>query len=153
MAQVGITPSPPPTSVPYGPTNEVRLTPQEQQAWQQYRGQILQQGAGPLVNSPQWQQTSARGQVNALTNVEANASDAADRMVLRDIVSGPGAGTSRMIATGRLAPIYGYAPAGQTYSASMLRNQAQHAALMQALLGGQTGSQGLQSAMQGLQAV
>jgi hypothetical protein len=68
-------------------------------------------------------------------------------MVLRDI--GP-SGVARMVPTGVLAPVQGYQPGGlgdqYLSQATMLRNQAQHAALMQSLMGGQTGLQALMAA-------
>ena len=71
-------------------------------------------------------------------------------MVLRDVVASPDFGKRPLIPTGVLAPVQGYQPVGlgdqYLTQATTLRNQAQHAALMQSLLGGQTGLQALQAA-------
>ena len=146
MAAVGVTPASPPPSVPYGPNGEIRLTPDEQQRWTQYRGQIVQQGLGPLVNSAQWAQLGLQGQKNAATNVNRNADAAAGRLVLRDIVQA-GVG-QRPIATNALAPMYAYA--GGLDQAGLLQQQLQQAALLQALQSGQSGQQaGLAALMAG----
>lgn len=147
MGRTGVAPSAVPATIPYGPANEIRLTPAERTAYEQYRGQIIQQGADQLVRSPGFQQMPDYAQRAALQNVAAAASEAAGRMVLRDI--GP-SGVARMVPTGVLAPVQGYQPGGlgdqYLSQATMLRNQAQHAALMQSLMGGQTGLQALMAA-------
>ena len=139
MANAGVTPSAPPDQVPYGPYANVRLTPQEQQQWQQYRGQLLQQMAGPTVSSPSWSQVpdnaTAQAQHRVLSTLDSQASAAANRMLLGDIASGPGQGQSRMIASGAMAPVYSYAPMGLSQQLLQQQQQAaQHRALMQALL-------------------
>jgi len=146
MQAAGVAPSPTPQTIPYGPTNEVRLTPQEQRTYEQYRGQVLQQTAGALVSSPGFQQMPAYAQRTALENINTAASAAADRMLLRDIASGPGAGQSRMQATGVLAPVVGYGPDVMN-NQLLLQQQLHHQALMQSLLGTQqpTGLQRLQA--------
>jgi Transglycosylase SLT domain/Peptidase_C39 like family len=150
MQTAGVASSPTPQTIPYGPTHEVRLTPQEQRTYEQYRGQVLQQAADTLVRSPQWQQMPAYAQRAALENINSAASTAAGRMVLRDIVAGPGAGQSRMQATGVLAPVVGYGPDvtnNQLLLQQQLMLQQQHQALMQSLLGGQSNQTGLQALM------
>jgi flagellar protein FlgJ len=150
MQNVGVAPGPTPQTIPYGPYDEVRLTPQEQRTYDQYRGQLTQQMADGMVSSPQWQQMAQNAQRAALQRVDAVAADAAGKMVLRDIASGPGAGLSRMQPTGVMAPVVGYGPdvTGNQLmlQQQLLRNAYQHQALMQSLLGGQTGLQGLQAA-------
>jgi len=144
MAGVGVTPSAAPKDIPYGPMAKVVLTPDEQQQWTQYRGDLVEQATAPLVNSPEFAQMDTNAQKMALAYINQVAADAANKMVLRDIATGPGAGTSRMIGTGALAPVYGYAPIGmgdQLTQTMMLRNQMHHQALMNALLGGQSGVQ------------
>jgi hypothetical protein len=132
MARVGAAPSAVPLTVPYGPSHEVRLTPQERQSYQQYRGQVIQQGADALVRSPQWQQMPDFAQRAALERIDSAASEAASRMVLGDIVRSPGSHT--IVPTGVLAPVQGYASDGLDQS-MLFRNQAQHQALIQSLLG------------------
>jgi hypothetical protein len=142
MAQAGVTPTTPPADVAYGGAAKVRLTPDEQQAWEQYRGRILQQAATPLITAPAWQRMPDYAQRAALTSVNDAASRAADQLVLADIARSPGAGRSRMLPSGTLAPVYSYAPVGLGQpldQATLLRNQAQHAALMSALTGSQGG--------------
>ena len=145
MAQAGVTPGAAPPSVPYGPNGEIRLTPDEQQAWATYRGQIVQQGAGSLVNSPRWAQLPPRGQQNALDSVNRAADSAASRMVLRDIVQTPGY-QQRVIGTNALAPVYSYAPV--TNPQQQLLQQLQQQALLQSLNSGQSGLQSLIAANQ-----
>jgi hypothetical protein len=146
MQSAGVAPSATPASIPYGPANEIRLTPNERLAYERYRGQIVQQAADRLVNSAQWQQMPPVAQRAALQNIDQIAASAAGKMVLRDI--GP-AGTARMSPTGVLAPVVGYGPdvlGNQLMLEQQLQRNAQHAALMQALLGG-GGASGLQGLM------
>jgi hypothetical protein len=82
MASAGVTPTTAPADVPYGPAGKLRLTPDEQQAWSQYRGQIMRQSATPFVNSPQFQQMPLRAQQIALQRIDQAAANAADKMVL-----------------------------------------------------------------------
>lgn len=136
MAQAGVTPSAAPSSVPYGPYSEIRLTPQEQQAWEQYRGQIVARSAGNLVASPNFQQLPPKTQQVNLQRINTIADDAAGKMVLRDIMlGGPAAAQGRSMPTGLAAPVYSYAPMGLGDQSMLYRNQAQHQALMQSLLG------------------
>jgi hypothetical protein len=147
MQGAGVATGATPQTIPYGPTNEVRLTPQEQRTYEQYRGQVLQQAAGALVSSPGFQQMPAYAQRAALTNINTAASAAAGRMVLRDIGA---SGVARMQPTGVLAPVVGYSPdviSNQLMLEQQLQRNAQHQALMQSLLGDQqpTGLQRLQA--------
>ncbi|HYW89973.1 MAG TPA: hypothetical protein VFB50_19525, partial [Chloroflexota bacterium] len=138
MAAASVTPGAPATSVPYGPSGEIRLTPQEQHTWEEYRGQVLQQAASALVQSPSWQQMPLEGQRAALTRINAAASAAAGRMLLRDIA--PTIGANRQpVPTGNIAPVQAYLPAGLNdqylNQAALVQSQLRHRALMQALLG------------------
>jgi hypothetical protein len=140
----GVAPTAAPSSIPYGPTNEIRLTPAEQQAFERYRGDIIQQAAGDMVTSPEWQDLGSTpegrtAQQQVLTRIDDNAQQVAQRMVLGDIASGPGAGLGRTTPTGRLAPVIPYSPnvlANQQLLLQEYQRQAQHAALMQSLLAG-----------------
>ena len=139
MQAAGVAPGATPQSVPYGPANEIRLTPQEQRTFEQYRGQIIQQAAASLVDSPQWQQMPDYAQRAALQNIDQAAQQAAGRMVLADITQLSDAGMARAQPTGVLAPVVGYGP-------DVYANQvqlAQHQALMNVLLSGQAGQQAL----------
>jgi len=136
--RAGVAPSAPPPTIPYGSAFEIRLTPQEQQAWERYRGQIVQQAAGPLITQQPQTLNQLKGQQMALQNILANAGAAASRLVLRDIVAEPGAAASRAEATGRLAPVIGYSPDVMANQVLLQMQAAHHAALMQALTGGQT---------------
>jgi len=147
MGHVGVAPASVPQTIPYGPYDEIRLLPAERMAYEQYRGQVIQQATDALVRSPQWQQMPQNAQRAALQQIDTLASDAAGKMVLRDM--GPAA-QGRMTPTGLIAPVQGYQPGGlgdqYLSQATLMRNQAQHAALLQSLLGGQTGLQALQAA-------
>jgi hypothetical protein len=139
MQRLGVAPSGPPATIPYGPANELRLKPEEQRAFEQYRGQILERSAAPLVASPQFQQMQPYAQRAALERIDSAAASAAGRMVLGDIVRTPGAAQSRMQSTGVLAPVVGYGPdiLGNQYTdPGASARLAQHQALIQSLLGG-----------------
>jgi flagellum-specific peptidoglycan hydrolase FlgJ len=144
MAAAGVTAKGAPEKVPYGPSGEIRLSPEEQHRFEEYRGQILRQAAGSMIQSPQWRTMPIEAQRAALQQVNATASDAAGKLVLRDIGAG---GLGRMIPTGVLAPVESYLPVGLNdqylNQAAILRNQMQHQALMQSLLGGESGLQAL----------
>jgi hypothetical protein len=114
------------------------LRPEEQRAYEQYRGQILQQSAAPLVVTAKFQALAPYAQRAALQQINTAASDAAGKMVLRDIVRTPGAAQSRQQSTGVLAPVVGYGPdvLGNQYSdPGASARLAQHQALIQSLLG------------------
>jgi cell wall-associated NlpC family hydrolase len=143
MAGAGVTPGAAPKEIPFGPTAKILLTPDEQQAWQQYRGNLMQQAASGLVNSPQFAQLDTLAQNRALTAITQNVDAAATGMVMADLARTPDFGR-RMIGTGALAPVYGYAPidtSNQLTQTMMLRNQLHHQALMNALVSGQSGVQ------------
>ena len=146
MGGAGVAPAAAPQTIPYGPYDEVRLTPQERVAFEQYRGQIIQRAAGNLVSSPRFQTMPGNAQRAALEQINTAAQQAAGQLVLRDI--GPQSAQARMTPTGTLAPVQTYQPGGlgEQYLSqqSLLQSQARHQALMQSLLGGQTG---LQAAM------
>jgi soluble lytic murein transglycosylase-like protein len=134
MQSAGVAPAATPDKIPYGPMGEIRLRPDEQRAYEQYRGQIIERAAGALVNSDRWAQMSPIAQRAAMQNIDQIAGTAAQQMVLRDI--GPG-GLARSSPTGTLAPVVGYSPditSNQLMLAQQLQNQAQHRALLQALL-------------------
>jgi hypothetical protein len=136
MQSAGVAPSATPSTVPYGPMNEIRLRPEEQRAYEQYRGQVIQRAADALVNSDRWQQMTPLAQRAALQNIDQIAGQAAGQMVLRDVVQA-GGGLNRATPTGALAPVVSYGPdvtANQLMLAQQLQNQAQHRALIQALL-------------------
>jgi hypothetical protein len=138
MQRLGVAPSGPPATIPYGPAAELRLRPEEQRAFEQYRGQILERSAAPLVASPQFQQMQPYAQRAALERIDSAASSAAGRMVLGDIVRTPGAAQGRMQSTGVLAPVVGYGPdiLGNQYTdPGASARLAQHQALIQSLLG------------------
>jgi hypothetical protein len=138
MQRLGVAPSGPPATIPYGPAAELRLRPEEQRAFEQYRGQILQQSAAPLVGTAKFQALAPYAQRAALQQINTAASDAAGKMVLRDIVRTPGAAQSRQQSTGVLAPVVGYGPdiLGNQYSdPGASARLAQHQALIQSLLG------------------
>jgi hypothetical protein len=121
MQTLGVTPIAAPKSVPYGPLNEVRLTPQEQQTWETYRGQLLTRMATQLMQSSSYQKLPDGGtaQRNAMAKVASEAASAADKLLLGDIIKGaPDKGRSRWIPTGQNAPVYSYAPTWLTNSLS-----------------------------------
>jgi hypothetical protein len=145
LGQAGVTPGSAPQSVPYGPNGEIRLTPDEQQSWATYRGQVMQQGAGQLVNSSQWAQLSPTAQHNAMGAINQAADTAASRMVLRDIVQTPGY-QQRAIGTGVLAPVSSYV--GMVNPQQQLMQQLMQQSLLQSLNSGQSGLQALIAANQ-----
>ncbi|HYW87382.1 MAG TPA: hypothetical protein VFB50_06420, partial [Chloroflexota bacterium] len=116
MQTLGITPVGAPKTVPFGPLNDVALTPAEQQTWQQYRGQQLQKTASTLINSAAYQKMSEPNQRNALAKLASTAASTADKLLIKDI--GTQSARARMVATGKAAPVYGYAPGG-TVSTSL----------------------------------
>lgn len=130
MANVGVAPSAPPPSIPYGPTAQINLSPEDQRQWERYRGQLLQQMSQQLVSSPNYAQMSPDTQKIALTRVSQIAGEAAGKMLLGDLA--PQA-PSRMSLTGVLAPVqpYGANPLDQL---QLMRSHAAHQALIQALL-------------------
>jgi len=144
MQAAGVAPAATPATIPYGSNAEIRLNPGEQQAFQRYRGQIIQQAAAPLIASAQWQQMPDYAQRIALGRIDQAAQQAAGRMVLGDIV-GSGSAPARAQTTGVLAPVVGYSPDVTANQTSLLRNSAMHQALIQGLLGGQSGLQSLQA--------
>ena len=79
MGRAGVAPSATPQTVPYGPYDEVRLTPQERVSYEQYRGQLTQQMATTMVSSPQFQQMSLIAQRAALQQVNSAAAEAPAR--------------------------------------------------------------------------
>jgi hypothetical protein len=141
MQTAGVAPPAAPPTIPYGPTHEIQLTPEQRQAYESYRGAIIQRTAGPLVQSDHFQQLTPYAQSRALKNIQDNADAAASRLVLRDIVQSPGRGQDRWQATpgGALAPVLGYGPdvlTNQLQLQQEMQRQYQHQALMQSLLGG-----------------
>ena len=112
MQHTGVVPTNVPTTVPYGPTGEVQMTPGEQYTWQQYRGSALQQLAGDLINSPGYKNADLTTQRNLLARVNSAASAEASRFIERDIVTSPGGALTRRMSTGKQAPVQSYEPAG-----------------------------------------
>ena len=112
MQHTGVVPTNVPTTVPYGPTGEVQMTPGEQYTWQQYRGAALQQLAGDLINSPGYKNADLTTQRNLLARVNSAASAEASRFIERDIVTSPGGALTRRMSTGKQAPVQSYEPAG-----------------------------------------
>ena len=143
--QAGVALAAAPASIPYGPTMEVRLSPAQKQQFEVYRGQILEPAISKLVSSPNWQQLGStavgqKAQQDTLTRVDQQAQEAAQRMLLADIVRAPDRGISLANTTGRLATVVPYSPdvlANQAMLNQQYLRQAQHAALMRSLLGGQ----------------
>jgi murein DD-endopeptidase MepM/ murein hydrolase activator NlpD len=149
MAAAGVAPSAVPQTINYGPYDQIRLTPDERQTWQQYRGALMTRMAGDLVQSPGFQSMSAKSQQVSLQRINQLADQYAGQLLTRDI--GPTArAAGRLEPTGLLAPVQGFDLGGQLTQQSLARSQMQHQALMQALLGGQTGQQYLQDYNQAL---
>ena len=143
MAAAGAAPSATPQTVAYGPYDQIRLNPQERQAWEQYRGQFINQMASDLVSSPQFQQMTPKTQNLALQTIDRYAADGANKLVLRDLLQG-GDVQGRLEPTGLLAPVQGYLPTAMANPQQAALLQAQGQALFNALIGGQTGQQYLQ---------
>jgi hypothetical protein len=151
MASAGVAPSAVPQTINYGPYDQIRLSPDERQTWQQYRGALLTQMAGNLVQSPGYQTMSPKSQQISLQRMNQLADQYASQLLVRDI--GPTArAAGRLEPTGLLAPVQGYGPdmLGQINQQALARSQAQHQALMNALMSGQTGGQYLQDYNQAL---
>lgn len=130
MAQAGVAPSGAPSDIPYGPNARINLRPDEQRTFEQYRGQMIQQMAGDLVKSPEFQQMPDYAQQRVLATINQRAGEAAGRMLLADLA--PNA-ANRFSATGVLAPVISYGPNPMDQMQQM-RNHAAHQALIQALL-------------------
>lgn len=130
MAAAGVAPSAPPPSIPYGPNAQINLRPDEQQTYERYRGQLLDQYAGPMVASPAFQQLPDYAQRRALGNVLQNVDAAAGRMLLGDLAP---TAQDRLSIRGALAPVMPYGPSGLDVMTQM-RNHAAQRALVQALL-------------------
>jgi hypothetical protein len=148
MARAGVQPSATPTDVPYGPYDQVHLTPQERQAWEHLRGQIIQQSGAAMVANPQFDQDpTGKSQQYSLKLLDQIATNAANLQILSVIGPNP---TIEPRPGSLIAPVQGYAPGGlgdqYLTQATQLRTQMQHQALMNALLSGQTGLQELQAA-------
>ena len=134
MQTAGVAPSGAPQAVPFG-AFEVRLTPQERLQWESLRGNLLQQMAGPLANSPTFQQAPQKTQQIAMKNINAAATAAASRMMTAQIAqTGDGLARAEARAGGALAPVVGYSP-DVLSNQQFLQQQLQHRALMQSLLG------------------
>ena len=138
MQHADVTPTATPDKIAYGPMREIALRPDERQAYERYRGAIIQRSAGPLVGSDRWQQMSSFSQHQALSTIDQAASTAAQQMVLRDIVrTGDAAGRANWVTGSALAPVVGYSPdvLGNQLSMQQQLQTLQHRALMQSLLG------------------
>jgi hypothetical protein len=143
MAASGVAPTAVPQTINYGPSYQIRLTADERQAWQQYRGQLVTQMASDLVSSATFQQMGTKGQQLALQTIDRNAASAANNLLLNDLMH---TDLSRrdLEPTGLLAPVQSYLPMAMANSQQAARLQAQGQALYNALIGGQTGQQYLQ---------
>lgn len=126
-----------PSTISFGPTHEIPLTPAQQRTFEQYRGQLLQQTVGPLVNSDQFKQMDPQTQKLVLSRINTNMTTAATAMLRGDLA--PNA-ESRWQTTGVLAPTVGYSPdvlGNQLLLEQQLQRNAQHQVLIQSLLGAQ----------------
>jgi hypothetical protein len=131
-AGVGLSAAPP--SISFGPTHEIPLTPAEQRTFEQYRGQLLQQTVGPLVNSAEFKQMDPNIQALVLSRLNQNMTTAATAMLRGDLA--PNA-EQRWQTTGVLAPSVGYSPdvlSNQLLLQQQLQRNAQHQALIQSLM-------------------
>jgi hypothetical protein len=143
LANTGVAPSSAPTSIPYGPST-INLRPDEQQTYIRERGQLIQQMASELVNSPSFAQMPDYAQKIALQRVTQVAGEVAGKMLLASM----GNPNQRMSAQGVLGPVQSYALPNSLDQATQQHNQAMHQALMQSLLGGQSGTQSIMAANQ-----
>jgi len=139
MQKAGVAPSGAPPTVPLGSAFEIALTPQERLQWEGIRGNLLQQMAGPVVNSPQFQQAPPLAQQRTLQQIDTTATAAATRMMTAQLAQTPGpglAGGRAQVRTGTpLAPVVGYSPDVMANQNMLLQQQMQHRALIQSLLG------------------
>jgi hypothetical protein len=134
MGGAGVAPSSAPSSIPYGPNAQINLRPEEQQTYDRYRGQLIQQMSNDLVNSADFKTMPDYAQRIALQRVVQTAGEVAGRMLLGDLA--PQA-QNRLSTTGVLAPVMPYGPSALDQE-SLIRNQASHRALIQALLAQQS---------------
>jgi hypothetical protein len=121
--RAGVAPNAPPQTVDYGPYQQIQLKPQERQAWEQIRGQMLQQSLQGLANNPTFQRTdqqSLKSQQMILQQVDSVASHTADMQMLGLI---PNAGQRAMNKPGSVtAAVAGYQPdVSQQYNPMMMQ--------------------------------
>jgi hypothetical protein len=136
-----------PSSVPYGPYEQVRLTPADQRAWEQMHGEMVQRMAGAMVASPNFQNARPAVQKYDLQLIDQIAAHATSQRMIG--VLGPAQVQSRREpnAGGLMAPAVGYGPDVMA-NQLQLRNQLQAMqaqALMSSLTGGTTGRQTLEA--------
>jgi flagellum-specific peptidoglycan hydrolase FlgJ len=138
--RAGAAPPGAPQTVPYGPYSEIRLTPAERQEWERIRGGIIQQSASAMTADPSFQQQSGPSQRYALNMVDTIATNAANLQILSTM--GPAAYARAQAKPGGLTgAVQAYSPEafGNQWltQATMQQTQAQHQALMNALLSAQ----------------
>lgn len=129
LAKVGVKPTNVPGTLSFGSANEVKLTPQEQFRWQQYRGQALTDAATKLMSSSAYRKLddgTDKGKIaqrNAVAAVVSSSAQVADGKLRQELAKDTSALRSRFIATGPLAPAYGYGTGGYTPLSQPLSEQ------------------------------
>jgi hypothetical protein len=141
MAKAGYAPSGAPQSIPYGPYYQIPLTPDEQRSWQQMRGQLLQQMSAGMATDPTLNASSPLTHYT-LQMLDAAASRVANARMLSEVTQrGPVSNIWEPTSGGPLAPVMSYGGGSNEQlllQQTQQRNQAQHQALMQALLAQQS---------------
>jgi len=138
METANVAPSSPPRTVPYGPYEQIALTPAEQRTWQQLQGQQLQRSSAQLVASAGFKNMTPNAQQYALKMLDQSASHAADMRML-GVIGSAGLQTRREPTPGGLlAPVTGYGPdvmQTQLLLQQQLQRNADNQALIRSLLG------------------
>lgn len=139
MAKAGVAPSAPPPAVPYGSVMQIPLSPEDQRAWLQMRGQLIQDMAGSLVGGRNFDPASVAGRY-ALNAIDQAATRVTNAQILSYLESrAPGRDLSQIAEPtpgGVLSPVMSYGGGssddlmGQQIQANL---NARHQALMQAL--------------------
>ena len=138
METANVAPSASPRTVPYGPYEQIALTPAEQRTWQQLQGEQLQRSSAQLVASAGFKNMTPNAQQYALKMLDQSASHAADMRML-GVIGSAGLQTRREPTPGGLlAPVTGYGPdvmQTQLLLQQQLQRNADNQALIRSLLG------------------
>jgi len=155
LQYAGVGVSAPPKTINYGPYDQITLTPQQQQVWQQLRGQQLQAALGGLQGP--FQPTDKKNLQFAVNLADRIATNVANLQILGAVQRDPNSAAPIPRPGSLTAPAQSYTPgvfsldpmaaiignqtglqALQTQAAESqhLRRQAESRALLSSLVGG-----------------
>jgi hypothetical protein len=124
----------PPDSIPYGQGRQILLDPSEQQAFQRFEGNMLQQVIQPMMQSGQWQQMDSQTQRAIVQRIEPTAQRYAQGMVLASMNPNQAVARAQWTPSSYLYPAVGYEPPSlaNSYLGQMALQQqlAQHQRFM-----------------------